>query len=71
RAEVVKRPEMGRLDQYEGLFFESLENDGRLSQDELQALMNLAVKNIQNKAWDADIEATKAYYQQMMDQWMA
>jgi len=64
RVKVLRRPDLESLDDYERLFYEALEDDGRLSQAELEALMNEAVKRVQLKAWDADVEATKAYYRE-------
>ena len=38
---------------------DALSDDGYFSQDELNSIMNKAVANIREKAWDADVEATK------------
>lgn len=62
RVRVLSTPDLTQLDPYERMFFESIEDDGMLSQAELEALMNLAVENIQKKAWDCDVEATQQHY---------
>ena len=54
---------------YEQLFYQSVADDGRLSQEELEALMNMAVTTIQQKAWDADVEATKKHYAHVIEGW--
>ena len=63
QVKVLSQPDLSRLDPYERHFFNSLADDGQLSQEELESLMNLAVKNIQEKAWDCDLEATRKHYQ--------
>lgn len=70
RVKVLRRPDLESLDDYERLFYEALEDDGRLSQAELEALMNEAVKRVQLKAWDADVEATKAYYREQVETYL-
>ena len=67
RVQVRQQPDLIRMDAYERLLFASLEDDGELSQAELEALMNKAVRAIQTKAWDADIEATQTYYRQQVE----
>jgi hypothetical protein len=63
--------DIGKLGEYESQLYISLADDGELSQQELEDLMKLAVKNIQKKAWDCDVEATKEYYRQQMGKWEA
>jgi hypothetical protein len=61
-ARVLKLPNRAELDPYECQLLEAFQDDGELSQAELEALMNLAVENIQKKAWDCDIKATQEHY---------
>ena len=61
-AKVLKPPDRSQLDPYECQLLESFQDDGELSQPELEALMDLAVANIQQKAWDCDIKATQEHY---------
>jgi hypothetical protein len=67
---VLSQPDLTALDPYERHFFNSLSDDGRLSQAELESLMNLIVKNIQKKAWDADVEATRKYYTRRIEDYI-
>jgi hypothetical protein len=48
------------MDIYERMFIHAFANDGELSQQELEEIMNMAVRAIQQKAWDCDVEATQA-----------
>ncbi|WP_419597128.1 hypothetical protein, partial [Thiolapillus sp.] len=67
RVKVLQPPNLHELDEYEQLFYHSLADDGELSQAELEDLMNTAVKKVQLKAWDADIEATQEYYRKQVE----
>ena len=51
-----------KLPEYEKKMFECFADDGELSQEELEAFTNQVIKNIQDKAWDCDIEATKDHF---------
>jgi len=62
RVRTIKTPDSNQLDDYERLFYGCLSDDGAFSQYELEHLMNTAIRSIQAKAWDADINATKKYY---------
>jgi len=66
RVNVDSKPDFDKLDRYEYLLYESFADDGELSQDELENLMNTAIEKIQEKAWDADVEATIKYYSEQM-----
>ena len=61
-ARLLKLPNRSDLNPYECQLLEAFRDDGELSQAELEALMSLAVENIQKKAWDCDIKATQEHY---------
>jgi hypothetical protein len=67
RVRVRQLPDSVELNEYERLFFDALADDGELSQSELERLMNTAIANIREKAWDADVSATQRFYRDRID----
>ncbi|MEO0107254.1 MAG: hypothetical protein ABIL46_07995, partial [candidate division WOR-3 bacterium] len=57
---VLQRPP--GLKYYESMFLDAIKSDGTMDEAGLKALIMQIVENIQAKAWDCDLEATKAYY---------
>ncbi|MBN1222766.1 MAG: hypothetical protein JXB23_05925, partial [Candidatus Aminicenantes bacterium] len=51
------------LSVYEQKMYQAARDDGQFSEQELNGLLKEVVHNIQQKAWDCDIEATKNHYQ--------
>jgi hypothetical protein len=70
KVKTNRSPDINKLGEYESQLFYALADDGEFSQSELDDLMKRIVKNIQDKAWDCDIEATKQYYTARMNEWM-
>ncbi|MDH5742693.1 MAG: DUF2207 domain-containing protein, partial [Candidatus Aminicenantes bacterium] len=64
RVEVVKPMPIpySDLEPYEQKMYRAAKDDGQFSEQELNELLKAVVYNIQQKAWDCDIEATKNYY---------
>ncbi|MHB1003898.1 MAG: hypothetical protein ACYC1B_08780, partial [Thermoleophilia bacterium] len=65
---VIQVPDQNALDEYEQFFIGAVGNDGVLDQQELEELMAMAVKNVQQKAWDCDIDATQGYYRNLVNE---
>jgi hypothetical protein len=47
---------------YEKMLIDAAQDDGRFSESELEDLLNAIVKNVQQKAWDCDVDATKILF---------
>ncbi len=56
-----------QLEPYEWEMVMAALDDGRFSEAELEKLLELVVANVQKKAWDCDIEATKAYLRKQIE----
>ena len=50
------------------MFFQYLTGDHTLDHAELDQLFREVCDNIQRKAWDCDLDATRTHYQAMIDQ---
>jgi len=58
--QVLSRPAGSRY--YETAFLDAVKSDGSLDEAGLKSLLTQVVENVSAKAWDSDLDATKAYY---------
>lgn len=54
----------GDMTLYEQMLLTAIQPDESLSKTQAQKMFELAVENLQKKAWDCDLDATRAHYRQ-------